>query len=234
MHRKSETDLSRSRYTANETLTGGFIVCSGKAAPQWALTGAALGRRRVLAEFRCTRGDACVAVQQKDTAHVEHLTHGAKRHEAQSIAQWCLRSCRDCHAVTEYHTVGWKTSADHAVAELSRPDREDSQIYFSAEHVKVKQRAKETQGSRTTQWCWRSYREQRPHTVALKAPARLVPHKEENYQTAEYECICCEPTITQKRSTTQCWRCQRSPRSGKRPQKREPQTGKQLSAIAWC
>ena len=56
-----------------------------------------------------------------------------------SIAQWCSRSYRDCHAVTEYHTVGWKTSADHAVAELSRPD------------VKVKQRAKQIQGSRTNQ-----------------------------------------------------------------------------------
>ena len=39
---------------------------------------------------------------------------------------------------------------------------------FSAEHVKVKQRAKETQETRTTQWCWRFYREQRPHTVVLR------------------------------------------------------------------
>ena len=34
--------------------------------------------------------------------------------------------------------------------------------------MKVKQRAKETQ---TTHWCWRSYREQCPHTVVLKASA---------------------------------------------------------------
>ena len=65
----------------------------------------------------------------------------------------------------------WKTSADHAVPELSRKDREEAYRYFSAEHVKVKQRAKEIQGTRTTQWCWRSYREQRPHTVVLKASA---------------------------------------------------------------
>ena len=42
---------------------------------------------------------------------------------------------------------------------------------FSAEHVKVKQRAKEIQRSRTTHWCWRSYSEQRPHTVVLKGSA---------------------------------------------------------------
>ena len=65
----------------------------------------------------------------------------------------------------------WKTSADRAVAELSRPDREEAYRYFSVGHVKVKQRAKEMQGSRTTQWCWRSYLEQRPHTVVLKASA---------------------------------------------------------------
>ena len=64
---------------------------------------------------------ACVdghraAVQEKDTANVEHLTHGAKR----DIAQWCSRSYRDCHAVTEYHTVEWKTSADRVVAEFQR------------------------------------------------------------------------------------------------------------------
>ena len=35
----------------------------------------------------------------------------------------------------------------------------------------MKQRAKEIQGSRTTQWCWRSYRDQRPHTVVLNASA---------------------------------------------------------------
>ena len=51
--------------------------------------------------------------------------------------------------------MGWKTSADHAVAELSRPDREESCRYFPAEHVKVKQRAKER------------HREQEPHTVVL-------------------------------------------------------------------
>ena len=37
------------------------------------------------------------------------------------------------------------------------------------QHVKVKQRAKWTQGSRSTQWCWRSHRERRPHAVALKS-----------------------------------------------------------------
>ena len=63
--------------------------------------------------------------------------------------------------------------------DLSRPCRgraqqtrqRRSRQIFSVGHVKVKQRAKEMQGSRTTQWCWRSYLEQRPHTVVLKASA---------------------------------------------------------------
>ena len=112
----------------------------------------------------------------------------------------------------------WKTSADHAVAELSRPDREEAYSFFSAEHVNVKQRAKETQGSRTTQWCWRSYREQRPHTAVLKASADhavaefqrpdrrqssgSVQHVVVNYATVEHESIYREPTITQQRSAT--------------------------------
>ena len=55
-----------------------------------------------LAEFRCMRGDARAAVQEKDAAHVA---------ACETLSTW----------------------------------------------------SKETQGSRTTQWCWRSYREQRPH-----------------------------------------------------------------------
>ena len=31
--------------------------------------------------------------------------------QSSSIAQWCSRSYRDCHALTGYHTVVWKTSA---------------------------------------------------------------------------------------------------------------------------
>ena len=101
----------------------------------------------------------------------------------------------------------WKTSADHAVAELSRPDREESYRYFPAEHVKVEQRAKE----RWCWWCWRSYREQRPHTVVLKASADhavaefqrpdrrkssgSVQHVVVNYPTVEYESVHREPTI---------------------------------------
>ena len=65
---------------------------------------------------------------------------------------------RDCHAVTECHTVGWKTSATMQW-ENSADQRKSTQI-FSAEHMMEKQHAKETQGTRTTQWCWRSYREQ--------------------------------------------------------------------------
>ena len=32
--------------------------------------------------------------------------------------------------MTEYHTVGWKTSAHHAVAGLNRTDREEAYRYF--------------------------------------------------------------------------------------------------------
>ena len=69
-----------------------------------------------------------VAVQQKDTAHVEHLTHGAKRDRKLKVSHSGARGPIATAAVTEYHTVVWKTSADHAVAELSRPDREQSGI----------------------------------------------------------------------------------------------------------
>ena len=79
MHRKSETDRSQQKsvYRKGDALRRSRSFRQRRRSE--ALTGAALGRRRELAEFRCIRGDARVAVQQKDTAHVEHLTHGAKR-----------------------------------------------------------------------------------------------------------------------------------------------------------
>ena len=130
-----------------------------------------------------------------------------------SIAQWCSRSYRDCHAVTEYHTVVWKTSADHAVAELSRPDREEAYRYFS--------RAREGDAA-----CERDTGNKN-HTVVLEVVPRTttthsgveglsgpcrgrVPKTEDrrqsslsvqlvvvNYPTVEYESIFREPTITQ-------------------------------------
>ena len=59
-------------------------------------------------------------------------TWRTERHGAQNVAQWCSRSYRDCHAVTEYRSVVWKTSADHAVAGLSRSDREETYRYCRA------------------------------------------------------------------------------------------------------
>ena len=105
------------------------------------------------------------------------------KERSSSIAQWCSRSYRDCHAVTEYHMVGGRP-------QLTR-QRRSIQI-FSAEHVKVKQRAKETQGSRTTQWCWRSYREQRPHTVVLKASVDHAVWQSCKDQTEDSAKRCCK------------------------------------------
>ena len=90
--------------------------------------------------------------------------------QSSSIAQWCSKSYLDCHAVTEHHTVEWKTSADHAVAELKQTKQRKSIHIFSAEHVKVKQHSKEAQGTEPHIGA-ESYREQRPHTVVLKASA---------------------------------------------------------------
>ena len=109
---------------------------------------------------------ACVdghraAVQGKDTAHVKHLARGAKR-----------------DTKLKYRTVVLEVLSRlprRGRAQQTR-QRRSTQI-FSAEHVKVKQRAKEIQGSRTTQWCWRSYREQRPHKVVLKALAECQRQK---------------------------------------------------------
>ena len=118
---------------------------------------------------------ACVdglraAVQEKDTAYVKHLAHGAKRDTKLKYRTVVLEVRSRLPRRDRVSRSG--------VEDLSRPCRGRAQTrqrriiqIFPAEHVKVKQRAKETQGTRTTQWCWRSYREQRPHTVVLKASA---------------------------------------------------------------
>ena len=114
---------------------------------------------------------ACVdshraAVQEKDTAHVKYLIHEAKRDMKLKYSTVVLevlsrppRRDRVSHSGVE--DVSWPCRGR---AQQTRQRRSIQK--FSAEHVKVKQRAKETQRSRTTQWCWRSYREQRPHAVA--------------------------------------------------------------------
>ena len=121
--------------------------------------------------------DACVdghhaAVQQKDTAHVKHLTHGAKRDTKLKYRTVVLEvpsrlphRDRVSHSALDGRpqlTMPWQSSADQT-------EKKHTDIFSRAPHVK--QSAKETQGSRTTQWCWRSYRKQRPHTVVLKASA---------------------------------------------------------------
>ena len=105
--------------------------------------------------------------------------------------------------MTEYHTVRWKTSADHAVAELSRPDREKN-------HTDIFSRAREGEAA-----CERDTGIKN-HTVVLKASADhavaefqrqkavsgSVQHVVVSYPAVEYESIYREPTITQQRSAT--------------------------------
>ena len=69
---------------------------------------AAFSRRPVLAEFRCVRGDARVAVQ-KTKRHVNQLLHSGAGD---------LTANND-HAVAEYHTVMLEIPVYHAVAEYS-------------------------------------------------------------------------------------------------------------------
>ena len=84
----------KSVYRSNSgTLTGGLTAFS---------------RRPVLAEFRCVRGDARVAVQ-KTKRHVNQLLHSGAGD---------LTANND-HAVAEYHTVMLEIPVYHAVAEYS-------------------------------------------------------------------------------------------------------------------
>ena len=108
--------------------------------------------------FRCTRGDVRVAVQEKDTAHVKRLARGAERDmklKYRTVVLWVLsrlpRRDRVSHSGVE--DFSWPCSGR---AQHTRQRRS----IFSAEHVKVKQCAKQ-----------RSYRQRRPHTVVLKASA---------------------------------------------------------------
>ena len=75
VRQRSLEAFSRSRYTARETLTGGLTVFSRKSDPQVRQGGlASFTRRPVLAEFRCMRGDACAAVQERrETGHERSL-----------------------------------------------------------------------------------------------------------------------------------------------------------------
>ena len=84
----------KSVYRSNSgTLTGGLTAFS---------------RRPVLAEFRCVRGDARVAVQ-KTERHVNQLLHSGVGD---------LTANND-HAVAEYHTVMLEIPVYNAVAEYS-------------------------------------------------------------------------------------------------------------------
>ena len=65
-------------------------------------------RRPVLAEFRCVRGDACVAVE-KTKRHVNQLLHSGAGD---------LTANND-HAVADYHTVMLEIPVYHVVAEYS-------------------------------------------------------------------------------------------------------------------
>ena len=111
--------------------------------------------RRIQLHAWMTTAQQC----KRDTVHVKRLAHEEKR------------DVKVKYRIVVLEVLSRLASADHAVAEFSRPDIEENIQNFSAEHVKVMQRAKETQGSRATQWCWRSYREQRPRTEVLKASA---------------------------------------------------------------
>ena len=96
----------KSVYRSNSgTLTGGLTVSSSGT-----LTGGltAFSRRPVLAEFRCVRGDARVALQ-KTQRHVNQLLHSGAGD---------LTANND-HAVAEYHTVMLEIPVYHAVAEYS-------------------------------------------------------------------------------------------------------------------
>ena len=70
-------------------------------------------------------------VQEKDTAHVKRLAHEAKRDMKLTYRKVVLEVLsRLPRRDRVLHTVVWKTSADHAEAELSRPDREEAYRYF--------------------------------------------------------------------------------------------------------
>ena len=79
-----------------------------------------------MAEFRCSVADYRAAVQEKDTAHVKRPAHGAKRNvelENRTVVPEFLPRQTRRDRVSQR---GSKTSADHAVAELSRPDSEEA------------------------------------------------------------------------------------------------------------
>ena len=85
MHRKSETDRSQQK---SENRKGDAHRRSHSIQPK-VVAAVRLSQKQPSDEDEHTQNStACVdghraAVQEKDTAHVEHLTHGAKRHEAQ-------------------------------------------------------------------------------------------------------------------------------------------------------
>ena len=97
---------------------------------------------------------ACVdghraAVQEKETAHVKRLTHGAKLEYRTVVLEVLSRLPRRDRV--SYSGVEDLSGPCRGRAQQTR-QRRSIQICV-AEHVKVKQRVKETQGSRTTQWC---------------------------------------------------------------------------------
>ena len=153
---------------------------------------------------------ACVdghraAVQEKDTAHVKHSAHGAKRDTKLKYRTVVLEVLSRLPRCDRASHSGVEDLPQLAMAELSRPDKEEAYRYFQPSTQKVKQRAKEM-------WCWRSHREQtatHSGVEVLSGPCRVrvskterqssgsVQHVVVNYPIVEYESVYREPTITQ-------------------------------------
>ena len=66
------------------------------------------------------------AVQEKDTAHVKRLKHGAKIEMNLKYRTVVLEVVSRLPRRDRVSRSGVEDSADHAVAELSRPDREEA------------------------------------------------------------------------------------------------------------
>ena len=78
---------------------------------------------------------ACVdghhaAVQQKDTAHAKLLAKGAKKDMKLKYRTMVLEVLSRLPRRDRVSHNGWKTSGDHAVAELSRKNGEEAYRYF--------------------------------------------------------------------------------------------------------
>ena len=106
-HIKPRAELRRRSFEAESRYTAATVVTVSSSKT---LTGGltAFSRRPELAEFRCVRGDARVAVQ-KTKRRVNQLLHSG----AGDL------TAKNDHAVAEYHTVRLEIPVYHAVAEYS-------------------------------------------------------------------------------------------------------------------